>query len=540
MTASLLILVAILLSPDRCAVSGLQPVAFCFSGSGASMLISIGDSLTNGTMNATNNATNALHSYIQHVAESLGKTDEICFMQPLLNNDEQRMNFYSLPTNLGVDGSNIYSVDGIEYYKRYGDSSSMRTTRFLCDRLLPWNFRDLYDHILYPLNIAACRPVSQLDAAIWLMNAQRRYNPQGRAVVLFWMGNNDSSSAALGYGAHNPTYIPLPLDMIIGEVSQPVAGLLVYGLQNNLIADNPYALESIIRNLTDPDDFQAQYRRCVDRLLNETGIDNSTADIFLCTLPYYSSVGYLFDSDDMEFYFRKVNPGYAVPETFKRVAPAGSAITDYTKGDRISLITFMCMYVLLSQGYDVSSVNRVIEEDGLQRDGLVLSEEEQALIRERIDRFNAVIEDTADRYGDRVHLIRSGEYLNDMLTGTVEITVNGMNFSRKWGRGNSFTLDGVHPGYTAHANIANFVITALNEELGLSAPPVDLAAVLENDPYVDRDGDGWVVGPDYNVEGIPEMLFLFRDPDDDDPEAQPAVPEDVWQRISDALLRLIL
>lgn len=540
LTAALLLSAGLLLCQSRCVVAGLQPAAHCFSGSGAAMLISIGDSLTNGTMNATNNATNALNGYIQHVAASFGTNDALCFMQPLLNNDEQRLNFYSLPTNLGVDGSDIFSVDGLEYYKRYGVDASFTTGRYLSDRLLPWNLRDLYDRILYPLNIAARAPVSQLDGAVWLMNAQRTNNPEGRTIVVFWMGNNDSSNAALGYGARSPTYVPLPLDMISSELSPAAAGLLAYGLQNNIVACNPYAVESITRTLTEAEDFQAQYRRCVERLVNETDGDNSSADIFLCTLPYYSSVGYLFDSEDLEFYLRKVNPGYAVPATFARVAPPGSTITDYTRGDRIALITFMCMYVLLSQGYDVAYVNRVIDDNGVQRDGLVLSEQEQAFIRERIDRFNGIIEDTAAWYGSRVHLVRTGEYLNNVLTGASEITVNGKRLTRKWGRGNAFTIDGVHPGYTAHANIANFLISAINTQLGLSAPQVDLAAVLANDPYVDRDGDGWVAGPDYQVGGIPELLFLFRDPDDDDPAAQPQMPADIWQRISAALLRLIL
>jgi hypothetical protein len=283
-----------------------------------------------------------------------------------------------------------------------------------------------------------------------------------------------------------------------------------------------------------------QYEHCLSRLTGETPFAAGAIDIFLCTLPYYSSVGYLFDSDDIEFFFRKVNSSYTVPDSFKRVSEAGTPVTDYTRGDRIALITFLCMYVLLNQGYEPVHVNQVIEENGQQRDGMVLSEDEQAFIRGRIDRFNDIIRDAAAQYGPQMHVIDSGQYMNDILTGTQSITVAGKSFIRKWGRGNSFTIDGVHPGYTAHANIANYLVTAINEQLGLQAPLTDLAAVMQRDPYVDKDADGWVPGPDYAASGITDLLFLFKDPDDTDPENQPEMPPDIWQRISDALLEIIL
>ena len=496
--------------------------------------------VTSAAAVVANNATNALNSYINHVAEALGENTALCFSQPLLNDQEQRINFYALPTNLGVDGSDIFSVAGLAYYKRYGVKESFVTRQYLCDRMVPWNLQDMYDKVLYPLNIVSAAPVSQLDAALWLMNQQTQHNPSGRTIIFFWTGNNDSSNAALGYGARRPAYVPLPFDMLFREVSDSLALILAYGVYHNLISFEPYRRESIERVLTEDEDFHNQYRACIERLVREAQFQNRTIDLFLCTLPYYSSVGYLFDSEDLEFYLRKVNARYTVPPSFKRVTEPGAEIDDYTRGDRISLITFLCMYVLLSQGYDVSYVNQVIDTSGIQRDGLVLSEQEQADIRERIDRFNERIEATAAQYGAQVHVVHIGEYLNDVLTGKIKLSVNGIPFTRRWGRGNSFTLDGVHPGYTAHALIANFFISTLNEELSLGVSPRDLEALILRDPYIDHDGDGWVPGPSYSVSGIPELLFLFRDPDDSDPDVQPVMPDDIWQRISEALVQLLI
>ena len=73
------------------------------------------------------------------------------------------------------------------------------------------------------------------------------------------------------------------------------------------------------------------------------------------------------------------------------MAAPGAPIDDFFKGDRVSLLTFGFMYALLGTGYSVDYVNQVLEVDGHQRDGLVLSEEEQCFIMSRIDRYNNAI-----------------------------------------------------------------------------------------------------------------------------------------------------
>jgi hypothetical protein len=198
------------------------------------------------------------------------------------------------------------------------------------------------------------------------------------------------------------------------------------------------------------------------------------------------------------------------------------------------------MYALLSTGHSVEDINRVLEIDGQQRDGLVLSEEEQKFIMTRIDAFNASIKTAAASGSANVHIIDIGQYLNDALTGKIVIEVNGHVLSRKWVRGSGFSLDGVHPGYTGQALVTNFVLEHLNNALGLNAPLYDLAEILGTDPYIDQDRDGWAPGPDYEASGATKLLFLFKDPDDDDPEAQVELPPDVWDLISDLLLEEIL
>jgi hypothetical protein len=502
------------------------------------VLIGLGDSLTQGTMDGADNSLNTQNAYLQKIYESLSQVQDTGFMQPLLNLHEKRLFPFTLPTNLGIDGSDVFHIEGRTYYKREGAMQTTRSRDYLCNGLLPWNLQDIYDNSLYPYNVLTGKPASQIDSAIWLLNCLHR-RETAHAIFILWIGNNDSSSAALGYGTNNPVFVPLPFALIENLLKPGIAALLGWAQENGKVSFEPYTQASIERNLTELADFATQYEHTLMRL--ETGVEGlyETTDVFLCTLPYYSSVGYLFDSDDLEFYLRKIAPQYSVPFSFVRVAEPGEPVTDFTRGDRINLITFMCMYAMLSTGADMQTVNRVLETDGVQNDGLVLSQYEQGLIRTRIDGFNDAIRRAAQKRAGNVHLIDLGPWLNDILTGSTPFEVQGRRITRKWIRGGCFSIDGVHPGYTGQAIMANRIIENINTALGLQAPLVDTGSIMASDPYIDNDGDGWAPGPDYERSGLTGMLFLFKDPDDTDPAAQPALPADIWIKLSEAILKLM-
>ncbi len=500
------------------------------------LLIGMGDSLTHGTMDGTNNWINTLNAYLHRIALSLSKGVALHFRQPLFDIQENRIRPYVVPTNLGVDGADAFSLEGIEYYKRAGVDESFFSREHMADTLYPARLGDKCDKVLYPINLLARKFVSQIDSAIWLLDQGAPQADIERALVILWVGNNDSGTAALGAGGSNPEFIPIPLDEIGPEIKPLLKVLLEFGQTMGAVSFEPYTQAAIERNLTDLDDFAKQYDHLLNRL--GTGIEPSGVDVdyFVLTLPYYSAVGYLLDSDDLEFYLQKLDPDYTVSPTFKRVAPPGKPITDPLQGDRISLLTFGLMYALLDSGYSVDYVNQVLETDGQQRDGLVLSEEEQRFIMSRIDSFNAAIKMAVSSRGSNFHLVDIGRFLNDALTGKIEVIVNGEVLSRKWTRGGAFTLDGVHPGYTGQSIVANFVLEEINAIMGFNAPPYDLSRVHAMDPYVDQDGDGWAPGPNYVASGLTELLFLFRDPDDGDSDEEVELPPEVWDLISDVLL----
>ncbi len=503
-------------------------------------LFGLGDSMTHGTMDATNNDINTLHAYLQLIADSLEHTEmALAFSQPLFDQDQERKRPFAIPTNLAVDGADSFTVDGIEYYKRVGADESFINDAYLCDNRLPGRFDSKYDKVLYPINLKAHRPVSQIDALIWHLNRLAEASVEQRALIVFWVGNNDSSAAALG-GGENPMSLPVPGDLIEPDVTRALRLLLRFGQNQGLVSFEPYALPTIERNLTTTEDFALQYEELLSRIETESALPPGRTSLFLLTLPYYSAVGFLFDSEDIEFYLRRLDPDYTVPPTFARVAPPGEPITDPLRGDRVSLLTFGMMYTLMFTGRSADYVNEALEVNGVQRDGLVLSEDEQRYVMSRIDSYNGTIEAAAAARPANVHLVRVGQFLNEALAGDVTITVGGRVLSRKWVRGSGFTLDGVHPGYTGQALVANFVLERMNEVLGFNAPLSDLEEVFATDPYVDHDGDGWAPGPDYKASGAAELLFLLRDLDDDDPSVGAELPDNVWRLISNALLTDLL
>jgi len=503
------------------------------------MLVALSDSLGHGTLDAVNNELNTRNSFIQLVADRLMVANSLYFSQPFFDEREERTQPFRIPTNLSVDGSDSFSLEGIAYYRRAGVDTSFISKSFLGDRVLPRGLKDKYDKVLYPLNVLNRGPVSQLDGAIWLLNTAARAHSVGEAAVILWIGNNDSSSAALGFGGANPGFLPIPLDQIGPELKPLLRTLLRFGERGGALSFEPYGPAVIERHLTVLDDFAAQYERIVSRLLAETAASGVSRQVFACTLPYYSSIGYLMDSEDLEYYLQKQDPGYSVPPSFKRVAPPGEPIEDPLLGDRISLLTFGFMYALLDSGYSADYVNGVLETAGQQRDGLVLSESEQETIRERIDGYNDVIRATAAMH-PAVHLVDIGEHLNDTLTGEIEVVVGGRKFDRKWSRGSAFSIDGVHPGYTGQAFVANFFLNEFDEVLGTDMTPYVLEQVSASDPYIDRDGDGWIPGPDTALVGLGRLLSLLTDSDDQNPAIGVDLPDDTWELISSILLERVL
>ena len=167
------------------------------------MLIGIGDSLSQGTMDATNNYTNTLNAYLQKVAVALKTVMPLSFSQPLFDNNGQRPPPYIVPTNLGVDGADVFTLEGLEYHKRVGAVEDVVSERYLADKTFPTEFEDKSDQVLYPINLFSQQDVSQIDSAEWLIEKGAPVIGVDKAAVVLWIGNQTNVQLLRSIGFSN-------------------------------------------------------------------------------------------------------------------------------------------------------------------------------------------------------------------------------------------------------------------------------------------------------------------------------------------------
>ena len=82
-----------------------------------------------------------MNAYLQKTVESLSAVFPLQFSQPLFGFREYRLRPFLTPTNLGVDGSDIFSLEGIEYYKRVGAEHPTRTMPISVTAACRFNFK---------------------------------------------------------------------------------------------------------------------------------------------------------------------------------------------------------------------------------------------------------------------------------------------------------------------------------------------------------------------------------------------------------------
>lgn len=470
----------------------------------STLLVVVGDSLCQGVRDATVNRYSTENAFVQKIAQKLEKVMWLKFAQPFLDEDQNRINPLTVPTNLGVDGEDIFSVDGWEYGKRVGSSTNYLSDEYFCDRLQPYLFADMHDKVLYPINLLALKKVTQLDSLIWWLK-----NHNGPAWVVLWVGNNDAALATLGLGGANPMFLPIPYDQIKDKLKPVISYLLNYGRSKGVLAFDPYTPTNITRNLTETSDFSAQFFNVISKI----PLNRANTYYFFLNYPYYCEVGYLMDSSDINFYLNKLGDP---PQTLI---------------GRISLLTFMCMYALAKSG-ETGRISQILADGGL-----ILDNGEISTIKSRIDSFNSQFNSLS---GSNIKIVDMAGKLNAAFKNGLD--VNGQLLTRNWGRGNSFSFDGVHANHTIHAHIANIVLEEM-KKINSNISTYNLASIMSSDPYIDRDGDGWMKGPDYKASGRTKILFLFKDYQEGVPG--PAVidtmsPSEVWELISEALWEEIL
>ncbi len=247
----------------------------------------------------------------------------------------------------------------------------------------------------------------------------------------------------------------------------------------------------------DLDSVQANLTTIVDRL---KAIPNS--HIFISNLPSVTGIAGLFSNEDIE-----------------RLAiyndPMVSALAD---GELMGFVPVGGFGVLPglapALAADDATLNATIQGTLVAggNDAFSLTSAETALISQQVEAINGHINDLADQ-NSNVYLVDMVSFFDDVLAGSV--SVGGDIIERGYG-GGLFSLDGFHPSNTGYALIADVFIDRINAA-GLipTIPNADLATKWANDPYHDKDGDGYVPGPD-DLQIIDLTFVSFLDCDDDD------------------------
>lgn len=325
----------------------------------------------------------------------------------------------------------------------------------------------LLDALLSPIPDLAGGPVSQLEAAEYLAGLY----PGKRKIITLWIGNNDLLGAVIGGSGTR-----LTRDAILAFLSDAEAG---------------HDLSTVTANLTE----------IVDRL---AAIPD--AQVLVANLPDVCQIGFLFTADDLE----------------RLAVFPDAAVTALAPGERLGFGPFLnpdapAQSVARALSANNAVLNATIQGTLAASETFALTPEEALPIQDRAAALNALFADLAANRPN-VRLVDVNALLTRLLDG--ETTVAGNNLTRTWG-GGIFSLDGVHLSNTGYALVANENIAALNGALpGLAVPSLNLASVWETDPYRDRDGDGYVYGPEFPPVIAPTLLPL-ADCDDTDPGIWP-------------------
>ena len=175
----------------------------------------------------------------------------------------------------------------------------------------------------------------------------------------------------------------------------------------------------------------------------------------------------------------------------------------FPEGSRVGMNVILNRFIQRGEVQSQAALEEVLKE--LSASGFseneVMDNEELRTVSNRIQEFNEIIAESA-ALDSRVHLVDMREEFKTIsqgreLVGEGPSKVLGSHFTGaldKNGVEGIFSYDGVHPSDTGHAVLANVVKEKIGEELGWhprfrsfrESPPIDEKRVLGEDPHHTR------------------------------------------------------
>lgn len=228
--------------------------------------------------------------------------------------------------------------------------------------------------------------------------------------------------------------------------------------------------------LTPVHEFELHFREIVQRLA-ATG-----ARAVFGTIPDVTDIAFLLDRQDL---IRLLGSPHGLPE-----------------GSLTTLTAAVLVRVGLASPLVFSNADYVLDPA------------EQQVISAHIQQLNAIIKATVAAHG--MALVDTHAIFAAISKQPIELF--GVPLTTRF-LGGLFSLDGVHPSNVGQAVLAHVFIDALNRHYGMDIPPIDGLTwfwLLATDPFVDKDGDGRVVGRwgAGLLETVLSLLQISGDQDD--------------------------
>ncbi len=206
--------------------------------------------------------------------------------------------------------------------------------------------------------------------------------------------------------------------------------------------------------LTPLTDFTARFTEIADRL------QAMGSAVVFGTIPDVTRIAFMVDREDL---IRFLGSDFGLPAS-----------------SRTSLVAM----VLVKLGLDNGSI--------FSNPDFVLDANEVQTISAHVNALNDVIRNVAAAHGMAV---ADTQAAYDFLATNPPV-VAGVPLTTRF-LGGVFSLDGVHPSNITQAIVANIFINQFNAHYGTNTPPIDngtLFFLFLTDPFVDKDGDGRVIG----------------------------------------------
>ncbi len=309
--------------------------------------------------------------------------------------------------------------------------------------------------LLQPIPTNSGKAITQLEAAEYVAGL---YSADDLKIITLLIGGND------------------------------IMGTVIAGNGTQLTAD---AINAFLEDTTkghDLNSIKSNLNTIVERL---TKIPNS--HIFIANIPSVTGIAGLFNAEDIQRLAIFDEP----------------TVTALGSGHYLGFGPVL-QGLAPTQAPAVLTMNNTYLNGAIQQlmsvDGYYLTAEEVALISNRAAAISSHINELVSQHSN-LHLVDVVSMFDQILNG--QIAIDGDTIDRGYSAG-LFSLDGFHPSNTGYAMIANEFIKAINSTgiIG-NAAQVDLETVWANDPYRDKDGDGYVAGPGLSPDGKPIYNAIF-------------------------------